>query len=83
VTIADLRKVDQERWPTTLVRDVMRPLEGLAAVSPDDTLVVALERFGADDLPTLPVVRERQLVGLLDREAILGYLRMRETLGIR
>ena len=82
VTIGELRTVDQERWPTTAVGEVMTPLKDLAAVTPDDTLLAALERFGASDLPLLPVVRGPRLVGVLYRDAVVGYIRMREMLGL-
>ena len=81
VTIAELRQVDQERWPLTPVDQVMRPVAALPTVAPGDELVVALERFG-EDQPLLAVLDERNvLVGLLHRDAVEGYVRMREVLG--
>ncbi len=81
VTIGDLRKVEQERWPETTVDAVMVRAQDLPAVTPGDPLVVALERFG-EDLPLLPVVdASGTLVGLLYRESLVGYVRMREMLG--
>lgn len=83
VTVPALRGVPQDRWDATLVRDVMTSVDALPNISPDDTLVAALERFGDHDLPVLPVLRRSMLVGLLHREALAGYLRMRESLGLR
>ena len=82
VTIADLRKVEQESWPMTPVQAVMTPLEELATVSPEDQLSTALERFGGNELPLLPVVKDGAIVGLLFRESVAGYVRMREMLGL-
>jgi Zn-dependent protease/predicted transcriptional regulator len=83
VTVPALRAVAQDRWEATLVRDVMTSVDDLPGVSPDDTLVVALERFSESDLAVLPVLQRSMLVGLLHREALAGYLRMRESLGLR
>ncbi|MBA2372532.1 MAG: site-2 protease family protein [Chloroflexi bacterium] len=80
VTIAGLKGIPQERWDATLVRDVMTTVDAVPSVSPDDTLVVALERFSSSDLPVLAVLQRAMLVGLLQREALAGYLRMRESL---
>jgi len=80
VTIADLRKVEQEAWPTTLVDAVMAPASEVPSVGPDEPLSAALEKFG-EDLPLLPVVRDGALAGLLYRESVAGYVRMREMLG--
>jgi len=82
VTIADLRKVGQDQWATTPVEVVMTPVADAATVSPDDQLVAALDRFGAGDLPLVPVVDRGKLVGVLYRESVVGYVRMREMLGL-
>jgi Zn-dependent protease/CBS domain-containing protein len=82
VTIADLRKVEQDRWPMTTVDTVMTSASEFPALSPDDPLASALERFGETDAPVLPVVRAGSLVGLLYRESVVGYVRMREMLGL-
>ena len=82
VTIGDLRKVDQERWSMTPVDEVMTPAAELPSVTPDDQLTTALERFGASDIPLLPVLSGGRLVGLLYRESVVGYVRMREMLGL-
>ncbi len=80
VTIADLRKVEQDDWPVTPVDRIMTPASELPAVAPTDDLVSTLERFGAE-LSLLPVTQDGRLVGLLDRESVIGYIRMREMLG--
>jgi CBS domain-containing protein len=82
VTIADLRKVEQESWSMTPVQAVMTPFEELATVTPEDQLSIALERFGGNELPVLPVVKDGAIVGLLFRESVAGYVRMREMLGL-
>jgi len=64
------------------VDEVMTPASALPAVTPDDLLTTALERFATSDLPLLPVVRGGSLVGLLYRESVAGYVRMREMLGL-
>jgi CBS-domain-containing membrane protein len=81
VTIADLRKVEQDQWSATAVDTVMTPVSELATVSPDDQLVAALDRFGNGDRPLLRVVERGSLVGVLYRESVVGYVRMREMLG--
>jgi CBS domain-containing protein len=81
VTIGDLRKVEQERWPMTRVEEVMTPASDIPTVTPDDHLTTALERFGSGDVPLLPVLRGTSLAGLLYRESLIGYVRTRDLLG--
>ncbi|MBU6422736.1 MAG: site-2 protease family protein, partial [Chloroflexi bacterium] len=83
VTIADLQKVDQAAWPQTPVEEVMTPAAQLPAVSPTTKLMGAIEAFAASALPVLPVMDAGRLVGMLDREAVASYIRMRESLGLR
>lgn len=79
-TIGDLRKVEQDQWPVTPVDAVMTRASDMPTVASSDALSDALDRFGSD-LPLLPVVEGGQLRGLLHRDAVLGYVRMREMLG--
>ena len=80
VTIGDLRKVEQDLWPSTTVDAVMTPASDLPSVGQTSPLTAALERFG-EDVPLLPVLQDGVLVGLLYRESVIGYVRMREMLG--
>ncbi len=82
VTIADLRKVEQREWGTTPVERVMTPASDIPSVSPGSRLMTAIERFGGSELPAIPVVEDGVLVGMLEREAVVSYVRMREMLGL-
>lgn len=75
-----LRGMEHIRWPHILVDDVMTPIAAVATVSPQDELVMALERL--DGSPLLPVVSDGALVGVLYPESVIEYLRTREALNI-
>lgn len=76
MTSDDVRKIDHERWATTPVEEVMTRSADLPKLDPEDDLGQALARFG--DGAVLPVVRGGRLVGLLDRDGVLNYIRMRD-----
>ncbi|MGH2377374.1 MAG: site-2 protease family protein [Candidatus Limnocylindria bacterium] len=82
VSIGDLRKVAQRDWETTPVEAVMTPARELPEVSPSSRLMTAIERFAGSELPAMPVVEDGRLVGMLEREAVLTHVRMREMLGL-
>jgi Zn-dependent protease len=82
VSVADLRKVAQRDWPVTPVEAIMTPARELPEVSPGSRLITAIERFAGSELPALPVVEDGRLVGMLEREAVLSHVRMREMLGL-
>jgi len=82
VTIGDLRKVEQDQWPVTSVDAVMTAAADLPSVTANEELAAALDKFGTE-LPLLPVVdASGALVGLLHRESVVGYVRMREMLDL-
>ena len=83
VTIGDLRKVDQREWATSPVERVMTPAREVPALSPTSRLMTAIERFGGNELPAIPVIEGDALVGIVERESVAGYVRMREMLGLR
>jgi len=56
------------------VRDIMRPLDDLRAVTPETSLSSALESMSRYDLNQLPVISNRHLEGVLSRAEVLGYL---------
>ena len=75
-TADGVRQVDHERWSTTPIDQVMTPSRDLQTLSPDDPLERALARF--EESPVLPVLRDGALVGLLERDAVANYVRMRD-----
>jgi predicted transcriptional regulator len=74
VTPHEIKRVERDKWPMTTLRDVMRPLDDLRAVTPDTPLVEALESMGREDVNQLPVVSHGHLEGVLSRAQVLGYL---------
>lgn len=82
-TLEDIRRVPQERWPTTPAREAMTPVEKLRLARGDESLNDALPRLVARDVNQLPVVDELgRLIGMLGRDAIIRYLEVRRGLGM-
>jgi Zn-dependent protease/CBS domain-containing protein len=79
LTIADLHKVPAGDWPTIRVGQVMTPARDVPTAQPDEPLLSALERFGPGDT-LLPVIDSGAVIGILELDAVRGYLRTRETL---
>lgn len=81
VTLAEVRGVPRERWDTTLVSQVMIPLDRLHTVSPEQSLNDALPMLVSRDVNQAPVVQDGRLVGMLSREMVMRYLEVRRSLG--
>lgn len=74
ITSHEVRQIDRQKWPYTMVHDVMRPLEDLQVVTPDAPLKGALETISRHNLNQLPVVSNHRLEGVLSRAQVLDYL---------
>lgn len=81
LTLREVRAVDPTRWSQTRAAEVMTPRERLIVARPDEEVLAALARMDAAGVTQLPVVAEDRLLGLIDREHIAHYLRVRLELG--
>ncbi|HEX6737687.1 MAG TPA: site-2 protease family protein, partial [Vicinamibacteria bacterium] len=82
LTPEELKHGDRARWAQTPVGAVMRPLEELTIVSPDDPAsecLASMTNSGGHALP-LPVVQDGRLQGVLSRGDIVRVLRARAEL---
>jgi Zn-dependent protease/CBS domain-containing protein len=82
LTLHEVRSVPREQWTKISAEAVMAPLSTLASVGPADPLLVALEKLDDTHVAQLPVVEGDRLVGLVDREHIVHYIRSRGELGV-
>ena len=80
VTLGDAAKVPRERWDWTSVRDVMTPWARLQWVTPDTELLEALRLMDDAHVSHLPVLDGDKVCGVLTREEVLHYVRLRMEL---
>jgi CBS domain-containing protein len=59
----------------------MKSQERLIQISPDTPVLIALQEMEAADLRMVPVVEGLQVMGILSREQVHHYLKLRTELG--
>lgn len=69
-----LRRVPRQRWPTTLVGEVMLRQEDLDVVSADEHGAEALEKLRVQRRAAVPVTRGARFLGLLYSEDLTSFL---------
>lgn len=69
VSMDDVRRVPQARWPVTTVAEIMTPADELDVVSPNADAEQALRLLSRRDVEQLPV---------LDGDRVLGFVRRRD-----
>jgi Zn-dependent protease/CBS domain-containing protein len=82
LTLHNIKGVSQDRWATTTVDQVMTPLDKLKSVGPDEELWTAMQSLTTDGVNQLPVMDDGQLLGMLARDNIVSFMRIKGELGI-
>ena len=81
VTLKAVRNVPRGAWSTTPVYQVMTPYEKLHTVAPEADAYTVLETMDEHDVNQVPVVRDREFLGLITRDRVLHFVRTRSELG--
>jgi Zn-dependent protease len=82
VALEDVRAVPRDRWETTVVSEVMTPIDQLVTVTADEDAAEALRKLSQHDVRQLPVLRDGKLIGLLRRRDIVKWLQLHSELNM-
>ena len=82
LTLNDIQRKPVQKWRFLTTEQAMIPWERLAQVSPDTPLLDALQKMEETGLTQVPVVRGSQIEGLISRDQVLRYLRLRTQPGV-
>ena len=82
ITLSDVRAVPCDEWDLTSVQSVMSGLEKALSVSPDDEVQDVLRLMESKGVAQVPVMREGHLLGVINRESLLGLIRNRLEFGV-
>jgi len=82
LTLHGIRKVPRGKWANTRVGKVMIPRPELKTVLPDDKLNVVFDRMAAEDVNQFVVMEDERLLGMVARDKLLNFIRVRVELGL-
>lgn len=82
LTMRDISKTPRVEWNRVTTEQVMLPWESLVRVPPQMELLEALQKMDDHNVAQLPVVEDDKLVGMLSRDQILRYVRLRGEIGV-
>ncbi len=80
-TITDVKKVPQDRWVTTPVKQIMTS-ETLYTVSPEDNLNTAMTLIAKNDINQVLISDQGKCGGLLSRADIIHLIQVHSELGL-
>jgi Zn-dependent protease len=81
MTLHQIKEVPRPKWATTSAAQVMLPLEQLKYTDPDTELWAALQEMDRDGVNQLPVTQDHHVIGMLNREDVITFLRTLQELG--
>ncbi len=82
LTLHQMKAIPRERWGQVRAEEVMTPVDRLTAVTPQEGLLDALQKMDDANVAQMPVVGDHELLGMIGREQILHYVRVRAELGM-
>jgi Zn-dependent protease/CBS domain-containing protein len=81
LTIHQIKEIPRDEWSNTRVDSAMLPLEKAQIVQPSTELEEALKEMDSEGVNQLPVMENGNLVGTLNRESVISFLRTLSELG--
>lgn len=82
VSIHGVKTLSKDLWVFKQVRDIMTPIEFVPCLLPMDDAGEALSRMAAGDSSPMPVVEDGRLMGLVTRNDILDFFKIKSDLEI-
>jgi CBS domain-containing protein len=82
VSLTDVRRIGQSDWAKTPVAAVMT-VNPLHTVASSESVDVALKLLAEKDINQAMVLDGGQLVGMISREGLMRFVRVRRELGVR
>jgi len=80
ITSHEIKDVARDRWASTPLGSVMRPLDQLRTIQADVPAIDALTLMGREDVNQLPVMSGARFEGVVGRRHILQLLQTRAEL---
>ncbi|OGW48298.1 MAG: hypothetical protein A2V62_01650 [Nitrospirae bacterium RBG_19FT_COMBO_58_9] len=79
VTVRDVQSLSTALWPWRRIREVMRPASSAFCVSPDWSVMQAMDRMIQCGVDRLVVMEDGAIVGLITRSAIAQFLQLHQS----
>jgi len=82
LALEGIKAVPRQRWDVTQVKEIMTPIDKLNVAHPDQEALSILEQMEADGINQMPVVSEGRVIGLITRDNLIRFLRLRSELRV-
>jgi Zn-dependent protease/CBS domain-containing protein len=74
ITLRDIKAIPREQWNKVPVSKAMTPMEKLKYVKPDESLNTVLQTMAQNDINQIPVVQDRNIIGMVGRDNLINFI---------
>jgi len=82
LTLHNIKSVPQQDWDAIPVREIMTGSDKLKIAYPNQDALSIMEQMDDSDINQMPVASEGRVVGLVARDNLIRFLRIRSELGM-
>ena len=82
ITMHIVKEIPREQWAVMRVEEAMTPFGEMKTVRPDDDLYTVMRQMTEEGMDQLPVVEDGQLMGMISRDSLVGFINARSELGV-
>ena len=82
VTLHDIKTIPRDLWNTRKVSEAMTPLAKIQSATPQEDLATVLQILTENDINQVPVIEDGHIVGMVGRDNVLSFVRIRTELGV-
>jgi CBS domain-containing protein len=83
VTLQQIKKILRTRWAITSAQDILTLASKLKTVHVDQDVLSLLQEMDGENINHIPVIEAGKVVGVINREELIRFLRTRADLVIR
>ena len=83
LVLHNIKAVPRPNWGVIRVKDIMVPVDKLIIARPDQDALSIMEQVAEHGIEQIPVISEGRVIGLIDCDNLMKFLRIRSELGIR
>jgi CBS domain-containing protein len=83
LVLRNIKAVPRPNWGVIRVKDIMVPVDKLIIARPDQDVLSIMEQVAEHGIEQIPVISEGRVIGLIDCDNLMKFLRIRSELGIR
>lgn len=82
ITLQEITSLPQSKWGFTTAQQIMVPINRQKPVEADSELLSALKSMESGQVTHVPVSEGDEIIGLISKDQVLRYLRLKSELGM-